>query len=93
MTSTNHYSEAERLLAKASQLEDGERFHYAKVYAEMAQAHATLAAVKAIRQIEVTVTQTDVLAPAAPDRSEPVERARRFSSASVEENLTRQCGA
>lgn len=48
--STNHYRRAEDLLEKAAGVEGTPRHHYARAYAAMAQAHATLALVKATRQ-------------------------------------------
>lgn len=46
----NHYQEAERLLAEAQELFSGPRVGVVRNLATMAQAHATLALVKATRQ-------------------------------------------
>lgn len=49
---TNHYRRAEELLEKAAELESGPRHSVAKTLATIAQAHATLALVKATRQAQ-----------------------------------------
>ena len=84
---TSHYAEAERLLVKASQLEDSERFHYAKVYADMAQAHAVLAQVKATRDL------TEVLARPQVSASTVTVTGPRQLSSTIEAALTRQTGS
>ncbi len=60
----NHYQEAERLLARAAELEETPRHSIARTLGVLAQGHATLALVKATRQATEHADAVDGLAPA-----------------------------